>query len=295
MGRILVTGSEGFIGSHVAQLLRDNGLDVFTMDLVGSRIKHKAIDLTSADFKTYINSLRPEVIVHLAAQVDVVASFEDPRNDLHINGIGTLELLLAARKAGTKKFIFVGSGGAIYDSNSSMPVDEEARTNPVSPYGLSKLLAEGYVRILCEEFQMEWVSLALSNCYGDVRRHGRGVIHSFYTSLINGQRPIINGADVTRDFVHVDDVARAVLLAISKTPNCRVNISSNIEVSLLDLFTQVADILGKDNAAELRPAREGDVLRSRLNNSKAKELINWVPEINLASGLRRSILGENRA
>jgi UDP-glucose 4-epimerase len=294
MGRILVTGSEGFIGSHVAQLLRDNGLDVFTMDLVGEGNKHTVIDLTSADLESYVNSLRPEVIIHLAAQVDVVASFKNPRKDLYINGIGTLELLLAARRAGTKKFVFVGSGGAIYDSNSSMPVDEKAKTNPISPYGLSKLLAEGYVRIFCEEFEIEWVSLALSNCYGDVRRHGRGVIHSFYTSLINGQSPIINGADVTRDFVHVDDVARAVLLAIAKTPNCRVNISSNSEVSLFDLFSQVANILGKDNAAEIRPAREGDVLRSRLDNRRAKELINWVPEINLASGLRRSILGENR-
>ena len=291
MSRIGVTGAEGFIGTNVTQLLRENGMEVHTTDLFGIGIYHSVMDLTTSDLETFVTTLNPDVIVHLAAQVDVSESFKHPRRDLNINGVGTLELLLAARKAGTKKFIFVGSGGAIYDSNSPMPVNEEAKTHPVSPYGLTKLLAEGYVRIICEEFGIEWVSLALSNCYGDVKVHKRGVIHSFYTCLINGQKPVINGPDVTRDFVHVSDVARAVLLAISKTPNCRVNISSNTEVSLLDLFIQVAQILEIETSAEIRPIREGDVLRSRLDNGTARKLLDWRPEIDLASGLRISLLG----
>jgi len=194
--------------------------------------------------------------------------------------------------AGVRKFIFVGSGGAIYDSASPMPVNELANTNPVSPYGLSKLLAEGYVRIFCQEFGIEWASLALSNCYGDVRHHKRGVIYNFYSCLINDDAPVINGAEVTRDFVHVDDVARAIFLAIGKTPNCRMNISSNSEVTLLELCKLVASVLGKEASPNIRELREGDVLRSRLDNSLAKKLLGWSPNVDLISGLKMSLLGD---
>ena len=292
MTRVLVTGSEGFIGSHVASLLRSNGLEVFTMDLVGEGSLHTLMDLRSKELKTFVKQIQPEVIIHLAAQVDVVSSMSNPKDDLEINGLGTLELVQAAGLAGVKKFIFVGSGGAIYDSASPMPVNELANTNPVSPYGLSKLLAEGYVRIFCQEFGIEWVSLALSNCYGDVRHHKRGVIYNFYDCLINDDAPIINGAEVTRDFVHVDDVARAIFLAIGKTPNCRVNISSNSEVTLLELCNLVASVLGKETSPNIRELREGDVLRSRLDNSLAKKLLGWSPEVDLISGLKMSLQGD---
>jgi len=291
MYRVLITGSEGFIGRHVCSLLKEEGFDVYTLDLVGSGNNHYLLDLSSVETNALISRIKPDVIIHLAAQVDVMESFSDPGRDLAVNGVGTLNLLLSASEAGTRKFIFVGSGGAIYDSNSKMPVDEGAKTNPVSPYGLSKLLAEGYVRILSKEFGIEWVSLALSNCYGDVQKHKRGVIYSFYKSLMNNQNPIINGEHVSRDFIHVDDVARAVLLSIKKTPNCRLNISSNTEVTLLDLYDEIASILGKSVTPIIRKYREGDVLRSRLDNTLAKNLIGWSPTIDLHTGLRKSLIG----
>ncbi len=104
--------------------------------------------------------------------------------------------------------------------------------------------------------------------------------------------PVINGAEVTRDFVHVDDVSRAILLAIGKTPNCRINISSNSEVTLLELYKLVASVLGKDTLPSIRDLREGDVLRSRLDNSLAKKLLGWSPDLDLISGLKKSLLND---
>ncbi len=293
MNKVLVTGSEGLIGREVVSLLRENGLDVFTIDLLGHGPQHTILDITSQDVKNYFNSVKPDIVIHLAAQVDVTSSFNDPIADLQINVLGTIHLLLAAKDSGVRQFIFVGSGGAIYDSNCDMPITELDKIRTVSPYGVSKFAAESYVRILCEKFGMNWVSLALSNCYGSVETHNRGVIFSFYRALKEYRPAEINGVSVTRDFVHVSDVASAIYLSVGKVLNCRLNISSNTETSLLQLYEEIAAILGVHVKPQIFSPRVGDVLQSRLDNSLAKEKIGWSPKISVNHGLRMSLTNKN--
>lgn len=292
MKRLLITGSAGFIGRETMKKLSQNkDFEIYTIDLLGSGPQHFNLDINSPEVKVKFLEIRPDVVIHLAAQVDVMASIDDPTADLTVNAIGTLNLLDASRSAGTQEFIFIGSGGAIYDSSNEKPVNETGRILPVSPYGISKYAAESYVRILAESYGLQWTSLALSNCYGDIESHGRGVVFAFSKALTEGFSPQINGPEVTRDFIHVQDVANAIYLSIGKKLNSRVNISSNTETSLFELFTQISKILKVDIDPKVMSPRDGDVMQSRLDNSKAAELLGWRPEISLQEGLQMSIIG----
>ena len=292
MKRLLITGSAGFIGREtIKKLSHFKEFEIYTIDLLGSGSNHFNLDINSPVVKAKFLEIRPDVVIHLAAQVDVISSIDNPIEDITANAIGTLNLLEASRSAGTQEFIFIGSGGAIYDSSNEMPVSESGRILPVSPYGISKYAAESYVRILAESYGLHWTSLALSNCYGDIESHGRGVIFAFCKALTEGSSPQINGPDVTRDFIHVQDVANAIFLSIGKKLNTRINISSNTETSLFELFAEISKILDVDIEPKVMSPREGDVVQSRLDNTKAAKLLGWRPEIALQDGLRMSING----
>ena len=290
MSRLLVTGSAGFIGRPTVAALRALGHEVFTLDNQGQGEQNFSVDIVDADLDVIFHEIKPAAVIHLAAQVNVSDSFLDPLRDLDVNGKGTIRLVTASIKSGCNNFIYVGSGGAIYDSNSKIPLTEESPENPVSPYGLSKRIGEGYVRILSEKAQTGWTSLALSNCYGPVLEHGRGVIYQFWNAISRGNRPYINGANVTRDFIFIDDVVRAIVLSISRPINERINISSASEVSLSDLYARIQKIMGSRVEPELRAPLFGDVLRSCLSNDKARKLLKWSPEIDLTEGLNRCLV-----
>ena len=290
MSRLLVTGSSGFIGRPTVVALRELGHEVFTLDIHGEKKDNFSVDIVDADLENIFEEIKPQAVIHLAAQVNVSDSFQDPIRDLEVNGKGTVRLVSASIKSGCKNFIYVGSGGAIYDSNSHMPLTEESFENPVSPYGLSKRVGEGYVRILSEKSGTGWTSLALSNCYDPVLEHGRGVIFQFWNAITQSKTPFINGANVTRDFIYIDDVIRAIVLSIVKPVNQRINISSATEVSLLDLYTKIQTVMGSNVNPEIRAPLFGDVLRSCLSNAKAMNLLKWSPEIDLLEGLSRCLI-----
>lgn len=289
MKKILVTGSQGFIGQETVRLLRTKGFKVYTLDILDGDEQHFKCDIKSDLIERIIQDTKPEVVIHLAAQVDVSSSVIDPFSDLNTNIFGTLKVLSACISRSVNEFIYVGSGGAIYSSSNQMPVSEEGSILPVSPYGVSKFAAEGYVRVLSELHGMGWTSLALSNCYGNIEFHRRGVVYEFFKKISAGQSPIINGADVTRDFIHVQDVASAIFLAIGHPANKRLNISSNSEISLKELFDEIASLAKSSISPSYLAPRKGDVLRSRLDNSRAKEMLSWVPRITLSEGLKMNL------
>ncbi len=289
MPKILITGSEGFVGKETVRQLLDQGLDVHTLDIRGEGKKHFKADINSQEAREFISNLMPEVIIHLAAQVDVQYSLNNPFSDMTSNISGTLNILDAGIKGGVKEFIFVGSGGAIYSSDNAMPVTEDGKLLPVSPYGVSKLAAENYVRVIAELNNVGWTSLALSNCYGKVSTHPRGVIFEFFRKIDSGESPVINGITVTRDFIHVSDVASAIKASIGNPTNCRLNISSNTEISLGELFDKIAQILSSGVKPIVNPPREGDVLRSRLDNSKAFKMLKWKPKVGIDEGLKENL------
>ena len=289
MKKVLITGAGGFIGRHLVDALEATDYEVFTLDVKSKGSKGLSFDISTGDLAPIFFRVKPDVVVHLAAQVDVTESFVNPVRDLQVNGIGTLNVLNASHSAGCSNFIYVASGGAIYDSDSPMPLTEKSPERPISPYGLSKRLGEDYVRVLSAKAGISWTSLALSNCYGQVQDHQRGVIFQFWRALSENRIPTIYGRDVMRDFIHVSDVVAAILRAIENPINTRVNISSQTEISLLELFNKIASLMKSDIRPVVLDAKIGDVLRSCLSNQKAEELLGWKPLVNLDEGLKLSL------
>jgi len=297
MSRVLVTGSEGFIGASLVRKLLSDGHQIATLDLKenSNREFHLACNLAESNPTVFFEAFKPEVVIHLAAQIVVTDSISNPENDLMINGLGTLRVIQASIASGCKNFVYIHSGGAIYDSNAKLPLDESSPERPVSPYGLTKNLGEGYVRVLSELADANWSSLALSNCYGPVAEHGKGVIFHFWKSLKENKKPVINGPEVTRDFVYVSDVVDAICLAMNKPTNCRINISSGKEISLIQLYKLIQLELGSSIEPNILHHNPGEILRSCLGNKKASEVLNWQPKIDLEQGIKLSFVRESNA
>ena len=286
MEKVLLVGGAGFIGKAVAAKLTKLGIDFEVVDI---RPGGTETDIVIDDLEAIFQRFKPSTVVHLAAQIDVRESFVNPVHDLEVNILGTVRLLEAANKAQCRNFVYIASGGAIYDSDGILPHSENAQQLPVSPYGVSKGAAEEYVRVLSAKYGSQWSSLALSNCYGPVREHRRGVIYQFWRAISQKEIAKINGPEVTRDFVHVEDVADAICLAIQKPVNRRINISSNTEISLIDLYKMIAAELGSSLAPEMHSANTGEVLRSKLDNSLALRLLGWAPRIDLEAGIKAAL------
>ena len=285
MTRVLVTGSEGFLGKKTVTRLKREGYIVYTLDIVGSGEKHYVGDIAVIDLDPIFSDAAPEIVVHTAAQTDVMRSFEDPGRDFLTNAYGTLRLVNASQKIKVKTFVYIHSGGAVYDSNQSMPLSEHSSEKPISPYGVSKRAGENIVQIMCKQNGINWASLALSNVYGNVHENPKGVIYEFWKRLIDQRECQINGLETTRDFIHVDDVIEAIFLAFANPPNVRVNISSGVETSLLELHELICKVLGISQKARIMNPREGEVLRSCLSNKLADQLLHWKPKMSISDGL----------
>jgi UDP-glucose 4-epimerase len=291
MSRILVTGSEGFIGKSAVLALESAGHEVVTLDLrqSSSTRNHYIGDIRTIDLEELFEKIRPEIVVHLAAQVIVTESFVDPIYDLEVNALGTLKMIQAAIKSGCSNFCYIHSGGAVYDSEAALPLTENSPERPVSPYGLTKRIGEGYVRVLSEVAGMSWSSLAYSNVYGPVKEHGKGVIFEFWNALEKGETAVIFGANITRDFLYINDAVRAIVRAVANPTNTRINISSGIETSLNELYKLVAKKMQVEKVPRIEPPRAGEILQSCLSNEKAKIILDWLPEITLEKGIELCI------
>jgi UDP-glucose 4-epimerase len=299
----LVTGGAGFIGSHVVDRLVGEGATVAVVDDLSSGNRENlaaALDagatLVEADIRDasamqeLLIEEEPKVVYHLAAQVSVTRSVDDVEHDAAVNVLGTAVLLEAARLAGTPRFVYVSTGGALYGAADERPTPETAPIQPGSPYGQSKWAAEGYSQLYDRLHGLPTITLRLGNVYGPRQDpHGEaGVVAIFCERLRAGQRPTVYGDGLqTRDYVYVDDVADAVLAAGSSDERDAVNVGRGEESTVLDLVEGLQAIEPTvDFSPEHAPERRGEARHSCLDPARAAERLGWRAPTELAEGLR---------
>ena len=297
---VLVTGGAGFIGSHVAEMFLEKGNEVVVVDNLSSGHRKNIpdgaqfyeLDIRHDQFSKLIASIRPSVICHLAAQMDVRKSVGDPVMDADINVIGTLRLAKAAMEADTEIVIFASTGGAIYGEQESFPADENHPKRPVSPYGTAKYCAEQYLGLYARTGGAKCVFLRFANVYGPRQDpHGEaGVVAIFSRMMLSGQTPIIFGdGGQTRDYVYVQDVARAHVLAVEKQITGAVNIGTGIETDVNQLAELIAEYCNYEGKTRYAPQRPGEQRRSCIDPSLAERVLGWRPEYSLREGLGSTV------
>jgi UDP-glucose 4-epimerase len=315
--RLMVTGAAGFIGSHLVDRLLSTGDEVLGVDNLSSgalanlsdarnsrvgKFSFQRVDVTSNAIADLIDRTKPDVIFHLAAQVDVRSSVTDPIADAMVNLIGTLNVLQAASKAGTQKVVFTSSGGCIYGEpdESRLPVTEDQvylpESMPESPYGVSKKVALDYLRYFKAVQGLDYTALALSNVYGprqepasEVGLEGQ-VVAIFSRKMLSGRPCTIYGdGSQTRDFVYVDDVVSAFVAARDKASGELINVGSGSELSVKELYGKLAELTATRFEPVYGAARPGELQRIVVDPTKASEVLGWVPQVPLDTGLKQTV------
>ena len=302
--RALVTGGAGFIGSHVADLLIAEGFEVEIIDDLSSGnranvptdARFHELSVTSASARKIIVEGSFDVVVHLAAQIDVRKSVADPVFDANTNIIGTLNILEAMKQAGSKgRIVFTSTGGAIYGDFNTPPNVETYPKDPESPYAISKLATEYYLAYYGRLHGIEHVAVRFGNVYGPRQDpHGEaGVVAIFCTRILDGKPLTIFGDGLqTRDYVYVGDVARAVFLAATgKIPPAErvdaraFNVGTGVGTSVVDVARLLQEAAKREVPVSFAPKRPGEQQESFLNVDKAGQILGWKPQVSLAEGL----------
>jgi UDP-glucose 4-epimerase len=294
--RTLVTGGAGFIGSNLVDALVDRGDEVLVLDSLSTGRRdqvHSAAAFREGSvadeplLAEIFAAHRPEVVFHLAAQIDVRRSVEDPVADARVNVGGTIAVLAAAARHDARRFVFSSTGGAIYGDAGTVPTPELAPERPLSPYGQAKLAAEGYCGLFARLHGLSALPLRYANVYGprqDPLGEG-GVVAIFCNRARAGRTATIYGDGTqTRDFVYVGDVVAANLLAADSALEEAVNVGTGVETSVNDLAAALPEL-----AVEPGPRRAGEVQRSCLDAARAAAELGWRPRTNLADGLARTL------
>jgi UDP-glucose 4-epimerase len=299
--KVLVTGGAGFIGSHVVdRLLADrHSVDVVDNLTTGRRervdpaARVHVCDLRDARLDAVVSAVRPEIVVHIAAQAAVSRSVADPRFDASVNVLGTIELLEACRRAGVRRAVYTSTGGAGYGDTDVLPTPEDHPLRPSSPYGVSKITAERYLECWAGLTGGRALTLRLANVYGPRQDPAgeAGVIAIFASRLLTGQRCLVNGdGEQTRDYVYVGDVATAIARAVCSADVTGVaNIGTRAETTVNDLYRRLARLAGVGRAAEHGPAKPGEQRRSLLDASRAETLLGWRATTSLDEGLAQTV------
>jgi UDP-glucose 4-epimerase len=304
--RTLVTGAAGFIGSTlVDRLLADGHSVVGVDDLSSGRSENLGpaersadfefvkADIVDADLIGLLADTHPEVIFHLAAQISVRRSVDDPPFDATVNVVGTVRLAEAARRAGVRKVVHTSSGGSIYGTPPTYPTNEDVPTDPTSPYAASKVAGEIYLNTFRNLYDLDCSHVAPANVYGPRQDpHGEaGVVAIFAQALLAGRATKIfgDGTD-TRDYVFVDDVVDAFVRASGEAGGGqRFNIGTGVETSVRQLHSAIAKAAEAPDDPEFHPPRLGDLRRSCLDIGKAEKILGWRPNIKLDEGVARTV------
>ena len=235
-----------------------------------------------------VASIRPDAVLHLAAQMDVRKSVADPTFDASVNVLGTVNLLEAARRAGVRRFVFASSGGAVYGEQEIFPATESHPRRPASPYGVSKLCGEEYLAHYALAQGLSCAAMRYANVYGPRQDpHGEaGVVAIFLARMLAGQDPIINGDGLqTRDYVYVGDVARANALALESDVRGPINIGTARETTVVELARQLAAAVGHARPIGHGPGKAGEQRRSVISPAWASEALSWIPSVGLEAGV----------
>ncbi|WP_370464842.1 GDP-mannose 4,6-dehydratase [Mycolicibacterium sp. P1-18] len=312
MVRSLVTGAAGFIGSNLVDRLLADGHEVVGVDdlstghldnLAGARRVQRSnperfrfhhLDVTAPELKGIVLGANPDVIYHLAAQVDVRVSVRDPLFDARSNVLGVVNLCEASREAGVRRIVYAASGGSRYGAPSVLPVSEQATADPQSPYAVSKYAGECYLRAHAGMYGLAPICLALSNVYGPRQslRGEAGVITLFGSSMVAGRDVTIYGDGTsTRDYVYVDDVVEAFALAGASDPDLTAlyNVGTGRQTSVVELYRLMAAMFDDVAGPRFAPARTGELQAIALEAGKAGRELGWLPATGLEEGVARTV------
>jgi UDP-glucose 4-epimerase len=298
--KIVVTGGAGFIASHIVDAYIQLNHEVYIIDdlstgqnrNLNSSAKVYTLDIADPKAGRLIAEIKPHVLNHHAAQMDVRHSVADPTFDARVNIIGFINLLEACKDAGVKRVIFSSSGGAVYGDREPIPATEAHETLPLSPYGVSKLTGELYLGYYYMAFGLPYVALRYANVYGPRQstQGEAGVVAIFISQFLAGKKPVINGdGKQTRDYVFVGDVVRANIAALDSDFIGAVNIGTGKETDVVTLCELLREGVGSEVKAVHGPSKPGEQRRSCLETSLASEVLGWRPEVALKEGLLQAI------
>ncbi len=297
--KVIVTGGAGFIGSHVVEKLIEHGYKVIIVDNLSSMKRHYVhtdatfyqIDIGSKELRGVFATERPDYVIHLAAQINSIQSLANSVKDANINISGTVNLLQCVKDYPVQKFVYASSA-AVYGEPVNLPIDESHPIVPTSFYGLSKYVAEIYLRLFSSMFGIDYVILRYPNVYGPRQDSAgeAGVISIFANQILAGENTTIFGDGVqTRDFVYVEDVAEANLIALLEGHMDAFNISCNYQTSILELAGMMSEITKRKFDPEFQHEHQVDIVYSALANRKAEQILGWRPSTTLYAGLEKTI------
>jgi UDP-glucose 4-epimerase len=303
--RALVTGGAGFIGSNLVDALVDRGDDVIVLDDLSSGKEanlagalERGVRLHRGDIRDgdavqrLLADERPEVVFHLAAQIDVRVSMARPGFDARTNVEGTVNVLEAARQAGARRVVFSSTGGAMYGDTDEIPTPETVAPLPMSAYGQSKFCAENYLGLFSRVYGLSSIALRFGNVYGPRQDpHGEaGVIAIFCGRFAEGGRPTVFGDGTqTRDYIYVGDLVDAILAAADSDVEGAVNIGTEEETTVLELIDAIAAAGGREFEPQFAEARLGELDRSCLAVGRARDVLGWEARVDVREGIARTL------
>jgi len=295
--KVLITGGAGFIGSNVAEGLLEKNYNVVIIDDLSNgkkenipgEAKFYRCDIRDKGMYKIFKDESPDIVIHNAAQLSVRVSVENPVFDADINIMGGLNVINTCNILRIKKIIFASSGGTVYGEQKYFPADEKHPTNPVSPYGVAKLATENYLYYFYKTYGLEYISLRYGNIYGPRQDPcgEAGVVAIFSSRVLEDKNPTINGDGLqTRDYVYVKDAVDANIRAINSNFVGPLNIGSEKETNVVELFKILKEISGKSGIEEVHgPPKEGEQKRCQLSYRLAKEVLGWKPDVAFKEGL----------
>lgn len=299
--KILITGGAGFIGSHVADRLVDEGFEVVVVDDLSSGRRENVnksaklyeLDIKSPHLEKIFEIEKPDYVNHHAAHISVVESVKDPIYSAQNNVIGTINLLENCIKYKVRKLIFASTGGAIYGEQDEFPASENHPARPISPYGITKLTGENYLYYYKACYDLKSVSLRYANIYGPRQDPlgEAGVVAIFIERMLSSKQPVINGdGKQTRDFTYVKDAVDANYLSVINEDSEGIfNIGTGVETNINDIFHILKDFCSSSLLEVHGPAKAGEQKRSVIDPSLAAKILGWNPQTPLREGLKETV------